>query len=135
MNEVGYLLVGQRRGRIWHGRLVRRVEGGPASVELDWAVILEREERRGDVLGFYHSHPPGAEAPSERDVRTMRAWMSCLGKPLLCVIESGPALRGYLFATDKDPGTPLAEVQRFPRNVIIGVGDRGYLQGWTGFTG
>jgi hypothetical protein len=119
MNEIGYVVLGQRRGRLWHGRLWRRATGGPAAVEVDWAAVLEREERRGDVLGFYHTHPGGGAAPSERDVRTMRAWVSCLGKPLLCLIASGQLLRGTLFANDEDPGTPLAEVQRFPRGVIV----------------
>ncbi len=118
-NEVCYVLTGQRQGRIWLGRFWRRRVGQPASVELDWAWALEREERQGDVIGFYHSHPPGLLLPSGRDVRTMRAWVSCLGKPLLCVIESEPALAAYRFETDESKGLPLAQVQRFPRNVIV----------------
>lgn len=120
-NEVCYVLTGQRQGRIWLGRFRRRKMGQPASVELDWAWALEREERQGDVIGFYHSHPPGLPLPSERDVRTMRAWVSCLGKPLLCVIESEPGLTACCFETDEGDGLPLAEVQRFPRNVIVAI--------------
>jgi proteasome lid subunit RPN8/RPN11 len=121
MNEIYYLFVGQRRGRIWHGRLRRRQIGQPHGVEFDWQWALEREERYGDVAGFYHTHAPGHVVPSERDVRTMRAWVSCLGKPLLCLIESGGTLHAYLFATDEDKGLPLAEVQRFPRNAVVAV--------------
>jgi hypothetical protein len=51
----------------------------------------------------------------------MRAWVSCFGKPLLCVIESGEALNAYLYKSDEDTGQPLAEVQRFPRKAIVGV--------------
>ncbi len=120
-NEISFILTGQRRGRIWYGRLVRRVAGGLASVEFDWGWVLEREERRGDIIGFYHTHPGGPMTPSQRDVRTMRAWASCLGKPLLCVIEAKPTLAAYVFATDDDDGQALAEVQRFPRNIIIGT--------------
>ncbi len=120
-HEISYVLIGQRRNRIWYGRLRQRQVGQPASVEFDWNWVLDRDERRGDVLGFYHTHPAGAAAPSARDVRTMRAWVSCLGKPLLCVIKSDDALAAQLFATDEDSGQALDEVERFPRNVIVAV--------------
>jgi proteasome lid subunit RPN8/RPN11 len=121
VHEISYVLIGQRRGRIWVGRLQQRQTGQPASVEFDWSWVLEREERRGDVLGFYHTHPAGMAVPSARDVRTMRAWVSCLGKPLLCVIESDKALAAHLFATDEDSGQSLEAVERFPRNVLVAV--------------
>ena len=119
--ELSYVLIGQRRGRIWYGRLRQRQTGQRASVEFDWSWVLEREERQGDVLGFYHTHPAGAALPSARDVRTMRAWVSCLGKPLLCLIESDDALAAYAFASDEDSGQALDDVERFPRNVIVAV--------------
>jgi hypothetical protein len=120
-NEICYVLVGQRRGRIWHGRLRQRQTGQLANVEFDWDWVLGREERYGDILGFYHTHPAGLAAPSDRDLSTMRAWVSCLGKPLLCLIEAGDRLAAYAFATDEDDGQLLAEVERFPRNAIVGV--------------
>ena len=122
MNEVVAVLVGQRRGRLWYGRLQQRQVGRPASVEFNWTWALEREERLSDVIGFYHTHPSGLTTPSQRDVRTMRAWVTCLGKPLLCVIASGDALTAYLFQTDEDSGQPLDEIERFPRGVIVAVG-------------
>ena len=120
-SEEVAVLVGQRRGRIWHGRLRQRQVGKPASVEFDWRWVLAREERRGDVIGFYHTHPSGLPQPSQRDVRTMRAWVGCFGKPLLCVIESAGLLTGYVFADDKANGTRLDELQCFPHNIIVGV--------------
>jgi hypothetical protein len=121
MNEISYVLIGHRRRGIWHGRLRQRQMGGPASVEFDWAWVMEREERYGDVAGFFHTHPPGLATPSQRDLRTMRAWVSCFGKPLLCLIESGERLSAYLFATDEDAGLPVAQLERFPRNAIVAV--------------
>ena len=121
MNEICYVLVGHRRRGIWYGRLRRRQMGSPASVEFDWAWVMEREESYGDVAGFFHTHPAGLATPSQRDLRTMRAWVSCFGKPLLCLIESGDRLSAYLFATDEDGGQPVAQVERFPRNVIVAV--------------
>ena len=121
MNEVSYVLVGQRRGRVWYGRLRQRQVGDPGSVAFDWSWVLAREEGRGDILGFFHTHPVGATLPSQRDVRTLRAWVSCLGKPLLCLIAGGDTLDGYLFVHDEDEGQPLDVVERFPRNVIVAV--------------
>jgi proteasome lid subunit RPN8/RPN11 len=118
-HEECAILIGQRRGRIWYGRLRQFQSGELASVEFDWEWVLKREDRYGDVLGFYHTHPGGLTTPSGRDVRTMRAWVSCLGKPLLWVIKSHKNLSAYVFETDEDDGSPLAEIQQFPRNVII----------------
>ena len=119
--EKSAILIGHRQGNIWNGRLRQFQSGEPASVEFDWEWVFTREDRYGDVLGFYHTHPAGLTTPSGRDVRTMRAWVSCLGKPLLCVIKSYKNLSAYVFETDEDDGSPLAEIQRFPRNVIVGV--------------
>ncbi len=66
MNEKVAVLVGQRRGRLWHGRLRQRQTGSPNAVEFDWAWVMEREERRGDVIGFYHTHSPGLSAHHAR---------------------------------------------------------------------
>lgn len=121
MNEECAVLVGHRRRGIWYGRLRRRQVGSPASVEFDWSWVMEREERYGDVTGFYHTHPLGLSTPSQRDVRTMRAWASCFGKPLLCLIESGDRLSAYLFETDEDAGQPVPRVERFPRSVLVAV--------------
>jgi len=124
MKEEVAVLIGQRRGRLWHGRLRQRQVGKPTSVEFDWAWVLGREECRGDVIGFYHTHPPGLTTPSQRDVRTMRAWVGCFGKPLLCVIESAGVLTGSVFADDKANGIRLDEIQWFPPNIIVGVSNK-----------
>ena len=103
-NEESYVLVGYRRGRMWYGRLREYRAGAPARVVVDWQWVLDREERYGDVIGFYHTHPPGMTEPSTRDVRTMRAWASCFGKALLCVIQSGEFLDAFCFADDESEG-------------------------------
>jgi proteasome lid subunit RPN8/RPN11 len=90
-------------------------------VSFDGPGVLRREEGRNDVLGFFHTHPGGPPLPSARDVRTMRAWCSAFGKPLLCVIASPEGLAGFRFDDDSSEGIPLVEVQSFPRGVVIGV--------------
>ena len=122
--EQCWTLVGNRRGRIWYARRVRRSSGARASVTFDGAWVLQREEDRGDVVGFLHTHPDGPTTPSDRDVRTMRAWCSAFGKPLLCLIASPEGVRGYRFDDDESKGVELPTVELFPRGVVIGVDER-----------
>ena len=107
MIEQSRVLTGRRQDSEWRLRLRRPTSGGRAWVEVDWAWALEREEVRGDVLGFYHTHPGMPAVPSERDLRTMQVWVACFGKPLLCVIEGKGGLAAYLFESDEDQGRPL----------------------------
>jgi len=119
--EHCWTLVGQRRGPIWYCRRLQAHRGEPARVCFDGPWVLAREERRHDVLGFYHTHPGMPARPSRRDVRTMRAWCSAFGKPLLCVIAGADGIRGYRFDDDTSAGVELAVVATFPQSVVIGV--------------
>lgn len=119
--EQCWMLVGERRGPIWYARRVRRSSGERACVHFDGLWALEREESRYDVVGFYHTHPDGPSCPSSRDVRTMRAWCSAFGKPLLCVIASPEAVKGFRFDDDESEAVELMLVETFPRGVVIGV--------------
>lgn len=121
INEKCWPLVGERRGRIWFARRWTQSVGRPVDVEFDAAAVLDREERKGDVIGFLHTHPQTTAVPSLRDLSTMRGWASCFGKPLLCVIDGidGPA--GYRFDSDVSSAERLAEVQLLKRGIVIGV--------------
>jgi proteasome lid subunit RPN8/RPN11 len=119
--EQCWTLVGRRRGRIWYARRVHHTSGTAARVDFDGPGVLRREEARRDVVGFLHTHPDGPPEPSTRDVRTMRAWCSSFGKPLLCVIASPGGLAGFRFEAGQARGVPLAAVEVFPRGVVIGV--------------
>ena len=120
--ECGYFLTGERRGQVWLLRRRHPVGGTPSSVEIDWQQVLEREENHGDVLGFLHTHPQYAgTTPSLRDIRTMQAWCSALGKPLLCVIECYGDIGSTLFPDENDTGQPLVMTEFFPRGVVVVV--------------
>jgi proteasome lid subunit RPN8/RPN11 len=121
--EECWTLVGARRGRVWLARRARPSVGRPASVAFDGAWVLDREERRGDVVGFLHTHPCGFPRPSLRDVRTMRAWCGAFGKPLMCVIASGRRVAAYRFDDDEAEAAAPAAVELFPRGVVIVVDD------------
>ena len=96
-------------------------QGAKASVEFDGLAALYREEHRRDVMGFFHTHPDGPPYPSARDIRTMRAWCSAFGKPLLCAIASPLGLAAFQFSDDRSDGMPMLAVEIFPRGVLIGV--------------
>src|SRR5687768_6881471 len=117
-DEQCWTLVGRRRGPVWLARRVAPTSGDPISVAFDGAAALAREERRRDVVGFLHTHPAGPLRPSRRDVRTMRAWCSALGKPLICLIaraDSHGPVTGFCFDDDDSEGVPLSVVALFPR--------------------
>lgn len=119
--EQCWTLVGEHRGRIWRCRRVCPTSGERECVRFDGEWALKREEKHGDVFGFLHTHPDGPASPSNRDVRTMRAWCCSFGKPLLCLIIGPDGLRGYRFDDDESSGKALELVEAFSRGVLIGV--------------
>jgi proteasome lid subunit RPN8/RPN11 len=104
---------------------MRPTRGKPASVEFDAAWALHREETKGDVVGFYHTHPAGPPTPSQRDLRTMRAWAGSFGKPLLCLIESEGSLAAFRFDDDVSDGVLLADCVLLQRRIVIAFDIKG----------
>jgi len=96
--EVYYLLVGNG------GKVVRKIDNrtnnNPAEVKFDYQAVYEREDKHKDVVGFLHTHPYGYKEPSATDVATMKAWTSCLGKPLICIIDCTSRTLCYTFSKD-----------------------------------
>lgn len=117
--ERCWILVGRRQGPFWYARRTRPSQGQVARVEFDAAHVLAREETRGDVVGFYHTHPCGPPEPSDRDLRTMRAWCGSFGKPLLCIIESGKQLAAYRFDDDESSGVRLPACELLPGGTVL----------------
>ena len=121
--ERCWTLVGSRQGRFWYGRRMRPTRGDPASVSFDAAWVNAREETKGDVVGFYHTHPSGMPNPSERDHRTMRAWVGSFGKPLLCLIEADGTVAAYQYASDDSNGVVLTACELLPRGIVVAYDD------------
>jgi proteasome lid subunit RPN8/RPN11 len=119
--EQCWILVGQYRPPFWYARRVHSTRGGPASVEFDAAWVLGREETQANVVGFFHTHPSGLHAVSERDVRTMRGWVSAFGKPLLCVVQCDAVCYGFRFDNADSRGVALPACAVFGRGVVIAV--------------
>ncbi|MBA7632573.1 hypothetical protein ES703_40121 [subsurface metagenome] len=122
-NEISYILIGKRSDSFRFDRLVRKKKGTPGSVEFDWEWVLRREEKKGDVRGFYHTHLNNREI-SERDIKTMMAWTSCFGKSLFCIVEDSSSRKNktYVFPPHSDLLVfyPHPEVLRIFR-LILGV--------------
>ncbi len=124
-HERCWTLLGRRQGPFWHACRRRPTQGGPASVAFDPAWVIEREESRGDVIGFYHTHPGGMPGPSQRDHRTMRAWVGSFGKPLLCLIEADGVVNAYLYVDDEvDEGIALTACELLPRGIVVAYDSR-----------
>ncbi len=115
MKETGWVLTGRYDplDRTWLIRRRKGARGSRSSVELDWSWALEREERHADVAGFWHTHPSRTGvAPSRRDLRTMQAWCTCLGKPLLCVISCKDEVCVYIFEDGDSQPVQVQEISR-----------------------
>lgn len=118
--EVANVLLGEFIDGIWHARMVWRTRGTEVSVNFDGKRVLEREESKGDVIGFYHTHPEGFLGPSTRDDRTMDAWCFCFGKPILCVIETSLGPNGWIYEYGAKP-RKVSRVQRFKSGILVAV--------------
>lgn len=95
--EIAYVLIGEIKDGIVLARMMWKTRGTETSVLFDGAKVLEREEKHGDLVGFYHTHPEGFTQPSKRDDDTMISWSFCFGKPLLCVVGTSVGLRAWVY--------------------------------------
>jgi len=50
------------------------------SVEFDWKKVWDRHVSHGDVVGWFHEHPPGAHWMSEKDWNTFQSWQAALDR-------------------------------------------------------
>jgi proteasome lid subunit RPN8/RPN11 len=100
-NEISLTLLGCRMGRFWIARGHWGTEGVSARVEINPVKVLEREEKKGDIIGFWHTHPNMSASPSYRDYLTMRGWWISFGKPLVCCIHGNDGLKAHWFFDDE----------------------------------
>ena len=87
MNEEYLLVVGKRIGNSFIGHGLFPKSGSPSRVAFSYDEVVKREDKYGDVIGFFHTHPSFYSNPSSIDDRTMDGWVNCLGRPLLCAIK------------------------------------------------
>jgi proteasome lid subunit RPN8/RPN11 len=107
-NEHCWVLLGHRDGDLWWGRMHKMTVGAPCSVAFDSKWVLEREEKKGDVVGFLHTHPGMVGHYSSRDDRTMKAWCLSAGRPLVCCIQG---IDAWWYLDDESPPEELSVKQ------------------------
>lgn len=53
-------------------------QGNAGMVEFDTEQVIQRHMEHGDVVGWFHTHPPGAHGMSQMDVRCFTGWVIAL---------------------------------------------------------
>lgn len=107
-NERCQTLLGRCGRLFWYGYFGQPIElegATPVSVAFSAAMVLAREEKHQDLVGFYHTHIGVPAIPSSRDDCTMWAWVACLGRQLICAIDGVDGLRAWLYTDDESPAT------------------------------
>lgn len=118
INEESWVLTGGVLGRLFWAHLSHRSEGHPGSVDFPYNWFIKREETKKDCVGMYHTHPGFSATPSLRDYSTMRGWITCFGKPLMCLIEGIDGLKAYWFFDDESECIPCHTVKQFGQLII-----------------
>lgn len=104
--EVYYLLVQDKN---FPGiQVVEKVDfetqENAAEVNFNYKKVMEYEDDPNvEVLGFYHTHPCGHTRMSLTDVETMKAWVACFGRSLLCLIGTEMRTGGEIGGSIKYP--------------------------------
>lgn len=93
-------------------------QGQVASVEFDYKKVFDREDKYNDIVGFYHTHPSGCTSMSGTDVETMKQWVRCLGKALICLIECDKKLYSWIFFKDETNDIIFKEIKASTDNDI-----------------
>lgn len=118
--EQCWILQGDNKdGILWWAQPHNQTEGMPASVDFDPKYVLEQEEATGAIVGFLHTHPGMMAHYSGRDDRTMKAWVACFGKPLVCCIFGTDGLRAWWFVDDEND--PIEMDVQMVNGVIFGI--------------
>lgn len=86
--EHYFTMVGSREedGSYLVSLIDNQSQGNPGMVEFDWQAVIDRHVQHRDVVGLFHTHPPGAHYMSEMDARTFTSWVVALGGPRYAVI-------------------------------------------------
>jgi hypothetical protein len=118
-NEECWILVGSNLENKWRVRKLNKSDGNSFSVSFDWSWVIKHEEKTSEICGWYHTHPNMRALPSEVDNKTMAAWVSCLGKPLLCVIEGRDGIKPYLYEKDNEKPILLSFCKRYAYEIYV----------------
>lgn len=92
--EVYYLLIEDEHGL--YKKTAFQTQETITEVNFDYKIVYKYEDDPDiNVIGFFHTHPYGADYMSDTDCLTMRTWAKCFGRELLCVIDCGSDIKGW----------------------------------------
>lgn len=78
--EHYFTMVGTREGAVITAQTMHgHSQGNPGLVEFDWGEVWARHESHNDIVGWFHTHPPGAHGMSQTDRDTFHSWLVALG--------------------------------------------------------
>jgi len=113
-DEECWVIVGKQNEKHWRGRRTRYSSGDPAKVNFDPLWVENREDTKGDIVGFMHTHPNTFAYPSITDHNTMKSWVMYFGRPMLCMISGTDGLRSWWFMDHETNTAPIeCEVKKF----------------------
>lgn len=119
-NEECWVLLGKVRSTSkWRASRTKYSLGEPACVEYDWDWVLRREEAKGDILGFVHTHPFSCASPSITDYTAMKGLVMCFGRPMLCAIRGTDGLRAHWFFDDL--GFSEGKIKQYGKTLFWGI--------------
>jgi proteasome lid subunit RPN8/RPN11 len=104
VQEEYFTMVGSRQddGTIRCSVIDYESQGLAGTVSFDWSKCLERHRTHGDVIGWFHTHPPGAQNLSGQDVKSFRSWTVTLGGPRYAVILCEDAVLAWVLTIGDD---------------------------------
>lgn len=118
-NEHMWVLFGRWDDDLWYAVMHPMSFGTPTNVSFNAQEVIDRDEKLGDCVGFLHTHPNMPAYYSGTDDATMKGWVTCLGKPLVCCIKGSDGLRAWWYLNDEDPPEEW-QVKRI-KNLVFGI--------------
>jgi len=97
--ENCWFIYGLKIKKFYIGFVVKHSTGEASGVEFDWKKIYDSKY----LIGFFHTHPRDVMGYSITDDTTMKAWVSCMWRDLICGIwnETRTQAACYLFKKNK----------------------------------
>lgn len=117
-NEQCWILSGKVQGNLWWAKPLIEGSGCPVSVEFNYDRSMKQEEK-GKLVGWAHTHPSFLAVPSNRDHATMKVWVLSLGHSLVCVIKGIDGTRSWWYLDDESP--PIECQIKVLRNFLFGI--------------
>jgi len=80
--EEYFTMVGHNEGGLYTASVIdHQTQNNPGMVQFDPETVLRRHLSHNDVIGWFHTHPPGVWDMSPMDIRCFTSWLLALTNP------------------------------------------------------